>query len=153
MPGQAGLCKNKNCWNDRTQSRKQAQSGLGGYCRSCAKIFAAPLVDKARLSANEQRLSSLHDCYYCGRSEPEPIKRQCCNHRAVRMCNACFAMHDKAVCHICYKDWHHTCFRCRAALPADARKYRYCEECYPAAPQPAIAEVCYYCRDPHPSTY
>ena len=43
-----GLCKNKDCVNPRTGQRRQLQSGCNGYCRSCARTFAATAATDAR---------------------------------------------------------------------------------------------------------
>ena len=48
MPGQSGLCKNRECVNAKTGKRRQMRSGTGGYCLSCAKTHAPDLAAKCQ---------------------------------------------------------------------------------------------------------
>ena len=48
MPGASGLCKNRDCVNPRTGQRRQMACGCNGYCRTCARTFAATAAADAR---------------------------------------------------------------------------------------------------------
>ena len=144
MPGQAGLCKNKQCWNERTQKRKQAQSGLAGYCRTCAAKFASDLLKEGRVATNAVRNAAKYTCYRCGRQQPVPTKRPCCQGRRVLMCDDCCAVHKGAVCHMCYKRWHGKCFRCKAAAVPSTQRHHFCDHCY-TEHTTQEHQKCYYC--------
>ena len=144
MPKASGLCKNRECENPNTGKRRQAQTGLGGYCRTCARrLLPTARVHVPVQKANAQRRHARRHCYYCARSEDSVERRRCDCGRFVMMCDSCFAVNDTATCHACYRGWEDLCYRCRAkramqgsglrirgkSQPVPASRERYCTSC------------------------
>ena len=120
-----GLCKNLKCKNPNTGKRRQAQSGLGGYCRTCARTFVSESCVNAHVEkANADRRHSKQNCYYCARLEYSAKQRLCDCGSSVVMCDSCFAVHDKATCHSCYRPSEDLYYRCKEKRPVPGSGHR-----------------------------
>ena len=154
MPGASGLCKNRECENPNTGKRRQAQTGLGGYCRTCARRLLPTARVHAQLQkANAQQRHARRHCYYCSRSEDSVERRRCDCGRFVMMCDSCCAVNDAATCHACYTGWKDLCYRCGAkralqdwkSRPVPASRDRYCRSCMLTVTEGAAEMPCDPC--------
>ena len=131
MPGASGRCKNLDCVNPTTGQRRQAQSGCKGYCRTCARTFAAAAATDARARDYEVCMrcqvarAQITDpetggryckmcrrepdsCSYC-RSRSAAVALVACTwtpgcQRPVAMCERCAALHGARVCDRCWRN-------------------------------------------------